>query len=123
GVSRTAADSAGLADSTTFSLRVVAPFTHQYPTVVASDAETLDEFGTSVAISQGPGLPAQVLIGAPVAAGPDGDAAGAVYVFRPANNALEELAILTPADALEGDEFGTSLAADGDLLVVGVPAP
>ena len=47
--------------------------------------------------------------------------AGAVHVFRRAGDDWTETGILSPKDGTLGDGFGTALAADGNLLVVGAP--
>src|SRR5690606_7592537 len=91
-------------------------------TLSAADAEAGDEYGTSVAVSQTLDLPPQVLVGAPGAGGAAGERAGAVYVLSPVGNAWTQTQLLVPADGKADWEFGTALAADGDVLVVGVPA-
>jgi choice-of-anchor B domain-containing protein len=57
------------------------------------------------------------LIGFPIPA----SHAGAVHVFRRAGDAWSESGILSAKDAALGDGFGTALAADGNILVVGAP--
>lgn len=120
-VTVTATDAGGQSAQTAVDVRVVGPFVQQYPTLVAADAESLDEFGTSFAVSQGPALPPQVLVGAPGAGTAAGDRGGAVYVFAPSGNDMVQVQVLTASDGLADWEFGTSLAADGSVLVVGVP--
>ena len=80
----------------------------------ASDAAASDNFGTSVAID-----------GATVVVGANGDddfgsASGSAYVFAlPAPTDYAETAKLTAADAAASDNFGGSVAIDGDVIVVG----
>jgi choice-of-anchor B domain-containing protein len=57
------------------------------------------------------------LIGFPIPA----SHAGAVHVFRRAGDAWSETEILSAKDGILGDGFGTALAADGNILVVGAP--
>ncbi|MEZ4703042.1 MAG: choice-of-anchor B family protein [Rhodothermales bacterium] len=46
---------------------------------------------------------------------------GAVYAFKKDGNAWAQHSVLMPAEAAEGDLFGLTAAAEGDLLVVGAP--
>jgi choice-of-anchor B domain-containing protein len=57
------------------------------------------------------------LIGFPIPA----SHAGAVHVFRRAGDAWSESEILSAKDGTLGDGFGTALAGDGNILVVGAP--
>ena len=57
------------------------------------------------------------LIGFPIPA----SHAGAVHVFRRAGDAWTEQGILSAKDGTLGDGFGTALAADGNILVIGAP--
>jgi choice-of-anchor B domain-containing protein len=57
------------------------------------------------------------LIGFPIPA----SHAGAVHVFRRAGDAWSESGILSAKDGTLGDGFGTALAAEGSILVVGAP--
>lgn len=82
--------------------------------IVASDAEALDLFGISVALS-GDVLAVGAL---------RGDAekindSGAVYVFRFDGTTWSEEAKLFLADAEEDDRFGSAVAVVGNLLIVG----
>ena len=84
--------------------------------LTASDAAANDEFGTSVAIDGD-----TIVVGAPQ----DRDGglwSGSVHVFtKPAGGwaTATETAKLTASDAAVGDFFGTSVAIDGDTVVVG----
>lgn len=79
----------------------------------------LDNFGSDVAISGD-----TVVIGA---AGVDREGfgpnenSGLAYVFRHDGNAWQLEATLSAPNAGEGDEFGSSVAIEGDTLVVGAP--
>ena len=83
----------------------------QLAKLMASDAAAGDEFGTSVAIHGN-----IVMIGAPYAG-----TGGAVYVFRTTDGGATyaQVAKLTAADAASGDNFGCSVAIDGDTVVIG----
>ena len=78
----------------------------------ASDAAASDNFGTSVAID-----------GATVVVGANGDddfgsASGSAYVFAlPAPTDYAETAKLTAGDAAASDNFGGSVAIDGDTVL------
>lgn len=80
----------------------------------ASDADPADEFGHAVAVAGD-----VVVVGAPRHAP---GAAGAAYVSRrqPGGAWVEEQ-LLAPAGLAPGSEFGTSVAVDGDVCVVGAP--
>jgi hypothetical protein len=71
-----------------------------------------DLLGAAVAV-QGDTL----VLGAPFAA----DNAGAAYVFRRAGDSWTQTATLTASDAAKDGSFGSSVAIDGDTIVVGSP--
>ena len=91
----------------------------------ASNAETIDEFGTSVAISGD-----SVVVGANLedsnATGVDGNQAdnstndaGAAYVFTRSGVSWSQQAYLKASNTGASDFFGTSVAISGDSVVVG----
>ncbi|MFQ5653296.1 MAG: FG-GAP repeat protein, partial [Planctomycetota bacterium] len=84
-------------------------------TLTASDGAAGDLFGISVAINGD-----LVVIGA---SGNDevGLDAGAAYLFRLNGASWVEEAKLTASDGGAGDEFGASVAADGDTVLIGAP--
>ena len=85
----------------------------QLQNLYPSDAEVEDNFGYSVALSGD-----ICVIGATSWAGQAGKAA---YVYeRQPNGLWEESARLQP-EGLSGDGFGSSVATDGESIVVGVP--
>ncbi len=100
----------------------------QYPVVVdpiiqlaeltSSDAGAGDAFGTSVAISGD-----TIVAGAPSHAVGTNAQQGATYIFvKPANgwaNTSTFSAELTASDGIAGDSFGSSVAINGDTIVVG----
>lgn len=77
----------------------------------ASDGAAFDELGVSVAISGH-----IALVGAPFHDERGADA-GAAYLFD--LNTGQEINKLTAFDGLAGDQFGWSLAIDGDLAIIG----
>jgi len=88
----------------------------QVTKVTASDAQTGDEFGLSVAIDGG-----TAVVGA-VHAMAGGSRAGAAYVFQRDTggpNGWGEIAKLTASAPGAGDRFGNSVAIDGDVIVAG----
>lgn len=85
----------------------------QEASLTASDANAHDQFGVSVAVG------GEVAV---VGARFDDDRAenaGAVYVFRFDGTGWVEEAKLFASDAGADDEFGSAVAIDGDLLVIG----
>ena len=95
--------------------------------VKASNTGSGDFFSTAMAL-EGDTL----VVGAPFedsnATGVNGDqtnnstsASGAVYVFIRANGAWSQQAYLKASNTGAGDNFGSSVALDGDTLVVGAP--
>lgn len=89
----------------------------------ASNSNSRDIFGISVAISGG-----TIVVGA---SGEDGlpntpednsrTDSGAVYVFTRSDGIWSQQAYLKAANSGHYDEFGHSVAIDGDLLVIGAP--
>jgi uncharacterized repeat protein (TIGR01451 family) len=86
----------------------------QQQKLLAPDAEPLDEFGTSVALSDD-----TLVVGAPKDLG--GNGPGKAYVFTRAGagwNLQQELLV---TDGAVGDQFGDSVALSGDTALVGAP--
>ncbi len=81
-------------------------------TLTASDGAENDYFGISLSLDG-----STVVVGAP---GSDSNM-GAAYVFNwdSANSAWEQKAKLTASDGAANDEFGISVAVDGNTVVVG----
>ena len=82
----------------------------------ASDAAASDNFGISVAIDGN-----TVVVGAYQYN--SGGGSGVAYVFRTTDGGASygQVAKLTASDAAAGDNFGISVAIDGDTIVVGSP--
>ena len=83
--------------------------------IKASNTGMDDEFGTSVAI-EGDTL----VVGAPLEDSID-ENAGAVYVFVRTDGVWRQQLFLRAPNAGAGDEFGSSVALQGDTLIVGAP--
>ena len=87
--------------------------------LTASDGEEFDGFGISVAVDDD-----TVLVGAYQDDGDDSEDSGSAYVFvKPTNgngwaNGTETTK-LTASDAADDDNFGISVALDGDTAVIG----
>jgi FG-GAP repeat len=82
--------------------------------LTADDAAAGDQFGISVSIAGD-----TALIGA---AGDDNAAganAGSAYVFTQTGSTWVQEAKLAPGDAAAGDQFGSSVAIEGDTVLVG----
>lgn len=78
------------------------------PTILSVNEE-LERFGRTIVADGG-----TLLIGAIDA----DEARGAVYVFK-FDNTWQQVARLTASDASPGDQFGTSIAVDGDVVLIG----
>jgi len=85
--------------------------------LLATDGMAEDSFSTAVALSGD-----VVVIGAR-GVDDDGATSGAAYMFRYDQNASQwvEEAKLTAPDAAAGDVFGSGVAVDGDVVVLGAP--
>lgn len=81
--------------------------------LVASDFGSSDWFGYSVDIDGD-----YAVVGAPLQ-DDGGSAAGAAYIFEFDGTSWVEQKILTASDAANADQFGWSVAIDGDIIVVG----
>ena len=83
--------------------------------LTASDGLRGDEFGISVAVDGD-----TAVIGAYLDDTTNGDNSGSAYVFtRDSDGKWSQVAKLTASDAATGDEFGYSVAVDGETVVVG----
>ena len=78
--------------------------------LTASDGETLDHFGSAVALDGH-----NALIGAYRA----NEESGSAYVFTRRDGKWIEQAKLTPSDGAAGDWFGVSVTLDGDNVLIG----
>ena len=78
------------------------------PATVTPDG---DFFGASVALDGD-----RIVVGAPRA---DPGIAGAVYAFVDTGTAIVPDGVIAPLDLMPGDEFGTSVAIDGDEVAIG----
>ena len=86
----------------------------QIAKLTADDGASNDEFSTSVAIDGG-----VAVIGAQYD-DDNGYDSGSVYVFeQQADGTWQQIAKLTADDGAEGDWFGSSVALDGDVVVIG----
>ncbi len=88
----------------------------QQATLTASDGAAYDEFGTSVAIDGD-----TIVVGAPQHHVGSDAHQGAAYVFTYSGGEWTQAATLTASDGAADDEFGTSVAIDGDTIIVGAP--
>jgi FG-GAP repeat protein len=80
----------------------------------ASDAASIDQFGFTVAISG-----ETVVVGAPNDGGAAGFFQGSAYVFVRSGGVWSQQQKLEASDAGAGDRFGTSVAINGNTIVVG----
>lgn len=82
-------------------------------TLRAGDGAAGDQFGAAVGVAGD-----RVIVGAPMRAGA-GVQSGAVYVFVRSGAVWVQEAVLAAPDAAAGDRFGSSIAGDGERIVVG----
>ena len=82
--------------------------------LTASDGLRGDEFGISVAVDGD-----TAVIGAYLDDTTNGDNSGSAYVFTKVSGVWRQAAKLTASDGAANDEFGYSVAVDGDTIVVG----
>jgi hypothetical protein len=85
----------------------------QQARLTASDGASGDNFGESVS------LDGETLVVGAVGDSDDFFAQGSAYVFTGSGRQWTEQAKLTAPDAAELDDFGVSVAVDGDTVVVG----
>jgi len=81
--------------------------------LAATDAATGDLLGSAVATSG-----ARIAVGAP-GADESGTDSGSAYIFRPTNGS--QTVELVASDGAAGDRFGTAIAIDNGLALVGAP--
>jgi len=83
--------------------------------LTAFDGNSSDNFGQSVAADASGGL-----VGAP---GDDdlGTSSGSAYLYTRSGTTWSILSKLLASDGTSGDQFGSSVALDGDLALVGAP--
>ncbi len=84
----------------------------------AADQESIGYFGGSVAIDVEPGLrnDTRIVVGSPYQGAAN---QGAVYLFEGTGGTFTQVSKLTLEDAVAQDQFGSQVAIDGDVLVVG----
>lgn len=88
----------------------------QQQKLAASDAAADDHFGVDVLVDGD-----TVVVGASNNTGPVGSHQGSAYVFVRARATWTEQQKLTASDAAPHDFFGSSVAVDGDTVLVGAP--
>lgn len=84
----------------------------------AANINADERFGASVALSGN-----VLVVGAPAPPNPGGNpiGSGSVYVFTRSGTAWSQQARITASNAQLSDDFGRSVALDGNTLVVGAP--
>lgn len=83
-------------------------------TLTAADGDEGDRFGRSVDVDGN-----TVVVGAWQDEDPNGASSGSAYVFARSGDDWSQQAKLVPDDGEANDEFGSSVAVDGDTVVVG----
>ena len=97
----------------TGALALAAPAAALEQTLTAADGATDDTFGEAVAIDGD-----TLVVGATSS---DGDK-GAVYVYQRSGDVWTQTAKLSASDGATSDSLGSSVAIDGDTIVVGAPS-
>lgn len=87
-------------------------FSAQAQTTHSGDSEAARGFARAVAVADG-----SVFIGEPA----NVHQPGMVYIYSRSDADWSEQAQLSASDGMVGDEFGSSLTADGDKILVGAP--
>jgi len=87
---------------------------HESAKLLASDGAAGDSFGYSVSVSGD-----TAVVGAPFDGCAAGIACGSAYLFRFNGTSWVEEQKLTASDAAAGDQFGFSVSASGDTIMVG----
>ena len=109
-------DDAGNASGSAYTFLRSGVVWNQDQKLTANDANVLDQFGTSVAISGN-----TVVVGAPFGDSAAASDSGSVYVFKPVRSPSIQESKLTANDAAFLDRFGASVAISGDLVAAGAP--
>ncbi len=86
--------------------------------LLAPELEDVDEYGEAVALGND-----FVVVGAGSRELASGDRPGAAFVFRRTGEIWALETELQPSDPVDRGRFGYSVAADGDMIAVGAPAP
>ncbi len=81
-----------------------------------SDPEMVGFFGGAVAVDVVAEGDTRIAVGSPFRGAAN---QGGVYIYEGSGNTFPQKKFLIPADVVGQDNFGTKLALDGDLLVVG----
>lgn len=93
--------------------KVLGPLT---PGAMTPAAESIGFFGGSVAVDVVSDTDTRIIVGSPF----KGEAnQGGVYVFEGSGSIFTQKAFLIPEDVVGQDNFGTKVAIDGNVLVVG----
>ncbi len=86
----------------------------QQAKLLASDGDSYDYFGTSVAIDGD-----TAIVGANEDNNTNGDSSGSAYIFTRSGSTWTQQAKLLASDGASYDKFGRSIAIDGDTAIVG----
>jgi hypothetical protein len=86
----------------------------QQATLTASDGDADDRFGSSVAFDGDTAVVAAV-----AEEDPNGAQSGAAYAFEERDSGWQQVAKLLPDDGASDAEFGSSVAVDGNAVLVG----
>ncbi|MCG3136945.1 MAG: hypothetical protein HJJLKODD_00783 [Phycisphaerae bacterium] len=107
-------NTASFSDNGSVYLYEKAPTWTQRAQIVASDAQSYDEFGSAVAISGG-----TVVVGAYKDDLPSKVDAGSAYVFTGSGSSWTQQAQLNSSDIAAGDYFGSAVAIHQNRIMIG----
>jgi hypothetical protein len=108
-------DDAGSASGSVYVFRFDGSAWNQEAKLLAGDARGGDKFGSSVAIDGD-----TIVVGA-IKGGEGDSTSGSIYVFEYNNSVWEQETELFGPDIGVGDQFGYSVAIEGDTIIAGAP--
>lgn len=88
----------------------------QQAKLTPDDGDSMDRFGFATGVVND-----TALVGAPTDEDPNGEKAGATYVFERADGGWTQQAKLAPNDGDSDDAFGSAIALEGKTALVGAP--
>jgi hypothetical protein len=108
-------DDVGSASGSVYVFRFDGSAWHEEAKLLAGDARRGDKFGSAVAIAGN-----TIVVGA-IQGGKESSTSGSVYVFEYEDFAWEQKTELFGVDIEDGDQFGYSVAIEGDTIIAGAP--
>ena len=88
--------------------------------IVASDRKVIDQFGSSVAISEDYAIVGARYEDEDTSGGATFNSAGSVYIFKQTAGVWSEQQKIVASDRAANDQFGSAIAISGDYVILGV---